>query len=303
LNTRATSVARRASRELVDRAQPERNDSPVQVSALSEWLQPHAPELHLTAADSPQFLFVHSGGGSIELDGAAFVLRPGSTVAVPSSTVCILRLQPNSEGICLKARESYFRSEVVTTLPTLIEAGERFWKAYYTPTVFHDFAGDANRARRDDVLRELVMVKRRLGMGCDPAVTAYLIVVMFEPHLITARQMPVNAFNNAETSARGLVLEFRNLVEQNFLRHLQVHDYCELLNVTPRRLSQACGLAMGVTPLSIIHDRVILEARRELVYSKKSVATVAAGLGFEDVGYFSRFVKQHTGKSPIGFRR
>jgi AraC family transcriptional activator of pobA len=238
------------------------------------------------------------------MDGAAFVLRPGSTVAVPSSTVCILRLHADSEGLCLKVRESYFRSQIVTTLPALAEAGDRYWEAYYTPTVFHDYSGDANRARRDEVLRELFAVRRRIGLGCDPAVTAYMLVVMFEPHLVATKQAPDRAaITNAETSARGLVLEFRTLVERNFMRHLQVHDYCELLNATPRRLSQACGVAMGVTPLSIIHDRMILEARRELLYSKKSVAAVAASLGFEDVGYFSRFVKQHTGKSPIGFRR
>jgi AraC family transcriptional regulator, transcriptional activator of pobA len=48
---------------------------------------------------------------------------------------------------------------------------------------------------------------------------------------------------------------------------------------------------------------LILEAKRELSSSRKPVGAIAAALGFADVGYFSRFVKQHTGKSPNAFRR
>jgi AraC family transcriptional regulator, transcriptional activator of pobA len=109
--------------------------------------------------------------------------------------------------------------------------------------------------------------------------------------------------SHAQMSARGIVHEFRNLVEQNFTRHLQVHDYCALLNVTPRRLSHLCTQAMSVKPLALIHERLILEAKRELLSSRKPIGAIAAALGFGDVGYFSRFVKQHTGKSPIALRR
>jgi AraC family transcriptional activator of pobA len=58
-----------------------------------------------------------------------------------------------------------------------------------------------------------------------------------------------------------------------------------------------------MTPLALIHERLILETKRELLLSEKSVGAIAAALGFADVGYFSRFVKQHTGKSPIALRR
>jgi AraC family transcriptional activator of pobA len=298
------SIARRAPRDLFDRECDGGADDDVTAFSISERLAHGPTELGLTAPDQRQFVFLYAGGGSIELDGTVFVLRPGATVSVPSGAFCVLRLQGHSEGICLGIRDAYFRSHVITAVPAVLQAGDRYWRAYYTPIVFNDFTGDAHRSRRDDMMRELTGTRRRLGLGCDPAVAAYMLVIMFEPHLLATRQSaPPTSLTTVQTSAPSLLLEFRNLIELHFLRHLQVHDYCEILKVTPRRLAQACRATTGQTPLSLIHDRIVLEAKRELRCSRKSISEIASALGFEDLGYFSRFIKQRTGQTPLSFRR
>jgi AraC family transcriptional activator of pobA len=274
------------------------------VRTFSEYREDTSAELRLTLRDSQQWIFVYSGAGSIDLDGATFAVRSGTVIAVPSGTVCILRLDPRSEGICLRVRDAYFQSQVVTAVPALAQGTTPYWEAYYTPIVFNELTGDFNRKHRDKLRRELLTARERIGLGCDAAVAGYMLVIMFETQLIAARRPPgPGVRSDAQTGARGLVMEFRSLIEQHFLRHLQVLDYCTLLDVTPRRLSQLCAEAMGTKPLTLIHNRLVLEAKRELLYSRKSVAAIAAALGFEDVCYFSRFVKQHTGKTPIEFRR
>jgi AraC family transcriptional activator of pobA len=275
----------------------------VSTFVLSSRLGAGNGDLDLTARDTRRFVYICSGEGSVSLDGINFTLRAGSLVDVPSSTVCHFHLRPGSEGMSLGIRDAYMRSHIVPTLPVTVEAGPRYWDAYYTPAVFNDFVGDAYRSRRDEVMRELIAASKRLGLGCDPAVAAYMLVVMFEPHLIATMESPTEPWGATQHGSRSLVLEFRNLIEQNYMHHLQVHDYCKLLEVTPRRLSQACQAATGMKPLSLIHDRIILEAKRELSCSTNSIAQIACALGFEDVGYFSRFIKQRTGRSPMGFRR
>jgi AraC family transcriptional activator of pobA len=296
----------RPAAEDVDRAEPRSGDGEICMRTFSELRVGTGldRELHLTSRDSRQQVFVYSGLGSMELDGTAFDVRPGTTISVPSGTICILRQESHSEGICLRVRDSYFRSQVVPALPALAHSGSPYWQAYYTPVVFNDLTEECKRERREEIMRELMTARGRLGLGCDPAVAAYMLVIMFELQMRVAKQ-PGNSEveSHAQASARGLVLEFRSLIEQNFARHLQVHDYCALLKVTPRRLSHLCAQTMGVKPLALIHERLILEARRELLFSGKSVGAIATALGFVDVGYFSRFVKQHTGKSPIALRR
>jgi len=46
----------------------------------------------------------------------------------------------------------------------------------------------------------------------------------------------------------------------------------------------------------------VLEAKRNLSFSKKSIKEISYELGFEDPAYFSRFFKNHTGAGPQEFR-
>jgi AraC family transcriptional activator of pobA len=63
-----------------------------------------------------------------------------------------------------------------------------------------------------------------------------------------------------------------------------------------------CQEQLGVTPMTLIHSRIILEAKRELVYSGLSIKQIAHGLGFNDLAYFSRFFRKHAAMTPGGYR-
>jgi AraC family transcriptional activator of pobA len=52
----------------------------------------------------------------------------------------------------------------------------------------------------------------------------------------------------------------------------------------------------------MIRDRLVREARRNLVYTNKSIAQIAYALGFEDPAYFSRTFANATGLAPSDFR-
>jgi AraC family transcriptional activator of pobA len=99
-----------------------------------------------------------------------------------------------------------------------------------------------------------------------------------------------------------LVQRFRNLVEHHFLEHRPLRFYASALNVTADHLSRVCRSVTRTSALDIVHERVVLEARRMLMHTGSTVADVAGQLGFSDVGYFSRFFKVATGMSPSDYR-
>lgn len=99
-----------------------------------------------------------------------------------------------------------------------------------------------------------------------------------------------------------LVARFRSLVEAGHREHLSLSEYGERLGVTLARLTRACRAAAGRTPLEIVHDRVMLEAKRSLAYTSLSIAETAYALGFTDPAYFSRFFQKREGMSPQVFR-
>jgi AraC family transcriptional regulator, transcriptional activator of pobA len=111
------------------------------------------------------------------------------------------------------------------------------------------------------------------------------------------RQLAPLAKNNLE-----LVREFNFLVESHFKTKHTVADYAELLHRSPKTLSNLFAQVSPKTPLQIINERKMLEARRLLRYTDQAVSDIAYAIGYEDVQTFSRFFKTQEGMSPSAFR-
>lgn len=111
------------------------------------------------------------------------------------------------------------------------------------------------------------------------------------------RQLAPLAKNNLD-----LVREFNFLVESHFKIKHTVADYAELLHRSPKTLSNLFAQVSPKTPLQIINERKMLEARRLLRYTDQAVSEIAYTIGYEDVQTFSRFFRTQEGMSPSAFR-
>ncbi|WP_024562326.1 helix-turn-helix domain-containing protein, partial [Franconibacter helveticus] len=58
----------------------------------------------------------------------------------------------------------------------------------------------------------------------------------------------------------------------------------------------------GASALALMHQRLILEARRMLLYSTMTISQISEHLGFSDATYFSRFFRRQVGVAPKTFR-
>ncbi len=78
--------------------------------------------------------------------------------------------------------------------------------------------------------------------------------------------------------------------------------YAAQLHKSPKTLSNLFAIYNHKTPSQVIQERIVIEAKRLLTYTRKSVKQITFELGFEDVSYFSSFFKKHTQLSPLDFR-
>jgi AraC-like DNA-binding protein len=101
----------------------------------------------------------------------------------------------------------------------------------------------------------------------------------------------------------NLIRQFNLLVEIHFRKEHQVSFYAELLNKSPKTISNYFSLYSKKTPSQIIQERIIQEAKRLFYYTDKSVKEIADELGFEDVAHFSKFFKNATSQNPSELKK
>jgi AraC-like DNA-binding protein len=107
----------------------------------------------------------------------------------------------------------------------------------------------------------------------------------------------------AEASGTGPILQrFRQLVEANFRQHRSIGDYAAELGISTDRLHAICQRTLARSPLELVHDRLVQEAKLRLERAARSVQDISDSLGFRDPANFSHFFKRKTGVSPAKYR-
>ena len=99
-----------------------------------------------------------------------------------------------------------------------------------------------------------------------------------------------------------LLRSFNFLVEQHFKTEHSVSFYADKLFKSPKTLSNNFA-KLNRSPLQIIHQRIVLEAKRLLTYTDKTAKEIAYEVGFEDASHLSRLFKKYTSQSPSEFKK
>ena len=122
--------------------------------------------------------------------------------------------------------------------------------------------------------------------------TMILVSILELPNINTENLKPNNVVN-----------QFRALLETYYKTHHEVDFYAGQLQMNPKNLSMHLSRHLGKSPRALIHQRLILEAKRYLAYSDLSIGAIAEVLGFEDQNYFTRFYKKSEGYPPRQFKK
>jgi AraC-like DNA-binding protein len=144
----------------------------------------------------------------------------------------------------------------------------------------------------------------RIEMESPDALQQEMLQMMLKRLLILCTRLYKECCNlhYLDTNNSDLIRSFNYLVETHFHKLHAVADYADLLNKSPKTLSNVFAKEGFDSPLTFIHNRIYLEAKRLLGYSNYTVKEIAYQLGFEDLQSFSRFFKRQEGQSPSDFK-
>jgi AraC-like DNA-binding protein len=96
--------------------------------------------------------------------------------------------------------------------------------------------------------------------------------------------------------------DFKNLVERNYHKWHKLSEYADEIHLTSKYLSELVKSVSGRTAKQMIQDRIVLEAKRQLLHSTLNINEIAFTLGFSEAEHFSAFFKKCQGVSPKAYR-
>lgn len=108
---------------------------------------------------------------------------------------------------------------------------------------------------------------------------------------------------NILTQSDMLFKRFLELLASKSPVERSVKFYAHELCVTPKYLSSAVSRISGKSAMKWITSFVVEDIKRQLLYSSLSIKEISDSLGFANLSFFGKYVKQHLGCSPTEFRR
>ena len=97
--------------------------------------------------------------------------------------------------------------------------------------------------------------------------------------------------------------KFMKLVESHLKEQHSVQYYADKLCITPNYLNEIVTSTKGISAKQYIRNKVMDEAQRLLTYTDFPISDIAFELHFSTVSYFIRSFRQHTGETPLLYRK
>ncbi|QOZ47368.1 AraC family transcriptional regulator [Bradyrhizobium sp. CCBAU 53340] len=230
-----------------------------------------------------QVLLIERGGGEATLDGRLVPLKPMQIVNVPVGHVHGFRFIPDTQGWVLTIAAEIL-DEALLAAEGLRSVLARSAVVRGTPQI---------RATMKQIFAE--HAARDFGR-------AHVLRALSAAMIGLVARALTGESGDSGSAESNLFRRFEVLLEQHHLERWSVADYAKALAITPTHLNRVTRAATGDTASHLILNRLIREARRNLVYTNLPVSTIAYALGFEDPAYFSRVYAAATGLSPRAFR-
>jgi AraC family transcriptional activator of pobA len=118
------------------------------------------------------------------------------------------------------------------------------------------------------------------------------------------RQMDESTLpSSADSAARRLSRAWCVRLVADYASPATMAEHANAMGVTPTHLTRVCRAETGRTAARLLSERQLHAAHLLLIDTNVPVLDIAAHLGFGSAAYFTRFIKQHTGKTPTALRR
>lgn len=234
-------------------------------------------------------LALTKGDGRHEIDFVSHPVRNDCIFFIRPGQVHRLTLKTGSEGYLMEIGEKSFHSG----------AGRQLLRKAANKS-FCSLEAEGS-ARLQGILSVIHEEYKHKKEGFREVIEANLSIFFIE--LVRQRRLTESAGDVSNDYAQERFQDFLELLESDATQHKQVSHYADKLNLSQFQLNSITKTLVGKRASELIDDHILLESRRYLLATSNQVNQIAYLLGYEDVSYFIRFFKKHTGQTPEVFRQ
>jgi len=242
-----------------------------------------------------QILLIEQGGGDMTFEAANMSFAAPAAILIPPTTAHGFRFRPAVTNGWVVS----FTEDVAAALGERSgEALKRLKTLASEPVIPLVDADEIKRLSRlcNDLHEESFMARE----GFRLSMRALMALIAIEVARLAASRARTGVVTLAPADAT--VEALRRLVEEHFRKERLIAFYADKLAITPDRLNDHVKRATGVTAGHLIRQRVLTEAKRQLVFTGQPIHEVSYDLGFADPSHFARFFRKQTGMTPQEFR-
>lgn len=239
-------------------------------------------------ADIVQLLYLHKGSVEIDIEGVKQRVSQACIQVVPALCVHSFKFSPGAQGYSLS-----FSSPLVA----LFE--QRFGQPLEVLTRPRCLPVKASRHRINALLGTLQSEYEGEALAREMMLHSLISALLVWLNRQCAQS---EALVERPKRKKAAMRQFSKLLERHYREQLPVTEYARQLGLSVTHLNTLCHEFHGTSALNLLHQRLILEARRTLLYTGMTISQISDYLGFSDATYFSRFFRRSVGTTPKAFR-
>jgi AraC family transcriptional activator of pobA len=241
-----------------------------------------------------QILVIERGGGEMTFEAANIPFTAPCAILMPATIAHGFRFQP----VVTDGWVMTFTEDVAEAMGDRRGEARARLKALAADPVVP--LGEPERDRLSKLAAELYEEGFLARAGYRIAMRGLLALIAVEVARLAAGRTRAATLMLEPTGAT--VEALRKLVEEHFHKERQLAFYADKLAMTVDRLNDHVKRATGVTAGHLIRQRVLTEAKRQLVFTSQPIHEIAYDLAFSDPSHFARFFRKQTGTTPHDFR-
>lgn len=96
--------------------------------------------------------------------------------------------------------------------------------------------------------------------------------------------------------------DFINQALKHYTTEHNISFYADRLGLTPSYLATCIKKAIGQTPLDVLTQIILIDAKVQLKGTNQEIKNIAMELGFNNLSFFNRFFRKHVGMTPQEYR-